>query len=88
MDALPQGAQPTPAPDHPGRDPENQVDPTTPTGLYHVVSRRYGKRASDRPLWWVFAYHLVKALAALLPYVAAAALFKACGFELPHPGGK
>ncbi len=70
------------------RDPQNQVDPCTVTGAYHVVKGRYGKRAGDKPLWWVFAYHFVKAFAALLPYAITAWLLKTFfGFDF-HGGTK
>lgn len=73
---------PTPTPDPIRRDAENDVDPCTSTGAYRIlVKRQYGKRRGDKPLWWVFSYHLVKALGALLPYAVAAAIFRACGFD-------
>lgn len=81
-------ATPTPVPHQ--RDPERQVDPTTVTGAYHAVRGKYGHRRGDKPLWWVFAYHLTKGVAALLPYAVAALLFRACGFDASalHGGGK
>lgn len=71
------------------RDPDHQVDPTTITGSYRaLVKREYGKREGDKPLWWVFLYHLLKALGALLPYAVAALIFKACGMDIKIlPGG-
>jgi hypothetical protein len=72
----------TPAPEN-RRAPD--VDPCSVTGAYHVVRGRYGKRRGDKPLWWVFLYHFTKALAALLPYALAAAIFRACGFDF-HGG--
>ncbi len=68
------------------RDPGNQVDPRTVTGAYHVARGRYGHRVTDKPWWWVLAYHLAKALVSavgILAYLAVAMLFRRCGVALP-----
>jgi hypothetical protein len=50
------------------RDPENVVDPLTTTGIYRAVVRgEYGKRAGDKPVWWVVLYHVARAAVALVP---------------------
>ena len=82
--------EPTPTPTSQiagnGRDPDNQVDPRTITGAWHVVHGRYGKRQHDRPVWWVLLYHFAKAVVGIAPYVIAAIALKKCGIPLPGTG--
>jgi hypothetical protein len=78
----------TPPPRPLNEERSHHVDPTTVTGAWHALHGRYGRRRGDRPLWWVFAYHLVKAVAGLLPYALAALLFRACGFDAHLRGGQ
>ena len=70
-----------------GRDPTNQVDPRTVTGAWHFAQGRYGRRATDKPWWWVAVYHLLakplSAAFAILMYIALASLAKKCGVHLP-----
>lgn len=77
---------PTPEPLPLNEERMHAVDPTTVTGAYAAVRGKYGRRKGDKPLWWVFLYHFLKALGALLPYVVAAAMFKACGMEFSGSG--
>ena len=79
--------EPTPTPAQiSARDPDNQVDPRTTTGAWAVVKGRYGKRQSDRPVWWVLLYHFAKAVVGLAPYVIAAIALHRCGISLPGAG--
>ena len=62
------------------------VDPSTAEGIWHVLKRRYGRRTTDAPFWFLICYHLFKPLAVIAPWIIAAMAVKWLGVSVPLPG--
>jgi hypothetical protein len=62
------------------------VDPSTAEGIWNVLKRRYGKRTTDAPIWFLALYHLFRPLIVIAPWIIAALAVKWLGVPVPLPG--